>query len=247
MRNLKITIQYDGTDLIGWQRQADGLSVQVLLEDALTPFDGHRVVVHGAGRTDAGVHALAQVASFTLANPIAPATLVRALNGALIPQVRILAAEEADPAFHARFHATGKIYEYHLVNAPLMSPFLHRYAWHVPQPLDLEAMRDAALRLVGTRDFASFQGTGSEVTSTERTVREIAWEGGGGFDRPLVLRIAGDGFLRHMVRNVAGTLVDIGAGRWPAADLDRILAARDRRQSGRTAPPQGLFLARVLY
>ncbi len=247
MRNLKVTVQYDGTGLVGWQRQAGGTSVQALLEDALAPFDSRRVVVHGAGRTDAGVHALAQVATFGLTNSIAPAALVRALNGVLVPQVRILAAEEVGPGFHARFSATGKIYEYRIVNGPLLSPFLHRYAWHVPQPLDLEAMRAAAAQLVGTHDFASFQGSGSFVVSTERTMRALAWEDGGGYDLPLVMRIEGDGFLRHMVRNIAGTLVEIGVGRWSAAEMEGILAARDRRRSGRTAPPHGLFLARVLY
>lgn len=247
MRNLKVTVQYDGTGLVGWQRQAGGPSVQAMLEDALAPFDGQRVVVHGAGRTDAGVHALAQVATFALTNPITPTALIRALNGVLVPQVRIIAAEAVDPGFHARFSAIGKIYEYRIVNAPLQSPFLHRYAWHVPQPLDLEAMRAAAARLIGTHDFASFQGSGSFVVSTERTVRALAWEDGGGYDLPLVMRIEGDGFLRHMVRNIAGTLVEVGAGRWTAAEMERILAARDRRRSGRTAPPHGLFLARVLY
>lgn len=247
MRNLKITVQYDGTDLVGWQRQETGVSVQALLEDALAPFDGGAVIVHGAGRTDAGVHALAQVATFLLRNAISPSTLARALNGVLPPQVRVLAAEEAPPHFHARFSATGKTYEYRIVNAPMASPFLHRYAWHVPQPLDLEAMRAAAARLAGTHDFAAFQGTGSIVSSTERTIRLLEWEDGGGYDLPLVLRIEGDGFLRHMVRNIAGTLVDIGAGRWPAGAIDRILASRDRRAAGRTAPPHGLFLTRVLY
>lgn len=247
MRNLKITVQYDGTDLVGWQRQEAGVSVQALLEDALAPFDGGRVVVHGAGRTDAGVHALAQVATFMLRNAIAPPTLARALNGVLPPQVRVLAAEEAPPHFHARFSATGKVYEYRIVNAPMASPFLHRYAWHVPQPLDLEAMHRAAARLVGTHDFAAFQGAGSDVASTGRTIRSLEWEDGGGYDLPLVMRIEGDGFLRHMVRNIAGTLVDVGAGRWPPGEMDRILASRDRREAGRTAPPHGLFLARVLY
>ena len=247
MRTLKITVQYDGTGLVGWQRQAAGTSVQALLEDALEPFDGAPVVVHGAGRTDAGVHALAQVATFSLRSAIDPPALARALNGVLPPQVRVLAAEEVPPHFHARFSATGKVYEYRIVNAPLASPFLHRYAWHVPQPLDLDAMRAAAAPLVGEHDFASFQGTGSIVASTSRTIRSLAWDDGGGYDLPLVLRIEGDGFLRHMVRNIAGTLVDIGTGRWPPDAIVRILDARDRRQSGRTAPPHGLFLTRVLY
>ena len=247
MRTLKLTVQYDGTGLVGWQRQAAGTSVQALLEDALEPFDAAPVVVHGAGRTDAGVHALAQVASCTLRSAIEPLALARALNGVLPPQVRVLAAEEAPSHFHARFSATGKIYEYRIVNAPLASPFLHRYAWHVPQPLNLDAMRAASAALLGEHDFASFQGSGSVVASTTRTVRSLAWEDGGGYDLPIVMRIEGDGFLRHMVRNIAGTLVEIGAGRWSPAEMARILGARDRRQSGRTAPAHGLFLARVLY
>jgi tRNA pseudouridine38-40 synthase len=247
MRNLKATIQYDGTDYVGWQRQATGISIQALLEDALDPIEGSPVVVHGAGRTDAGVHALAQVATFALNAAIEPATLARALNGVLPPQVRVITVEEMDPAFHARFSATGKMYEYRVVNAPLVSPFLRNYVWHVAQPLDLGAMREASACLVGTHDFSAFQGSGSVVASSSRTVRSIEWEDGGGPGLPLIMRIEGDGFLRHMVRNIAGTLVDVGIGRWSPSEITRILASRDRRRAGRTAPPQGLFLVRVLY
>jgi tRNA pseudouridine38-40 synthase len=247
MRNFKVTIQYDGTDFVGWQRQDTGVSIQALLEDALRPIEGAPVVVHGAGRTDAGVHALAQVATFALNASIQPATLARALNGVLPPTVRVMAAEEVPDEFHARFSATGKVYEYRIVNAPLVSPFLVRFAWHVTHPLDLDAMRDASARLVGTHDFASFQGSGSSVASTSRTVRSLEWEDGGGYDLPLIMRIEGDGFLRHMVRNIVGTLVEIGIGRWPSSAIEGILAARDRGQAGRTAPPHGLFLVRVLY
>jgi tRNA pseudouridine38-40 synthase len=247
MRNLKITIQYDGTDYVGWQRQDTGVSIQALLEDALEPIEGAPVVAHGAGRTDAGVHAIAQVATFELGAAIQPPTLVRALNGVLPPQVRVIGAEEVEPGFHARFSATGKIYEYRVVNAPLVSPFLHRYVWHVVQPLDFDAIRQASALLVGTHDFASFQGAGSVVVSSSRTIRSIEWQDGGGYDLPLVMRIEGDGFLRHMVRNIAGTLVEVGAGRWPASAITGILAARDRARAGRTAPAQGLFLVRVLY
>lgn len=247
MRNIRITVQYDGTDLAGWQRQDAGTTVQALLEDALQRFDGTRVVVHGAGRTDAGVHALGQVASFRLANPVLPPVLARALNGVLPPQVRVLSAEEAPEHFHAQFSATGKVYEYRIVNAPMASPFLHRYAWHVPGPLDPDAMALAAAGLEGTHDFAAFQGSGSAVVTTTRTIRSIEWDPGRGYDLPLVLRIEGDGFLRHMVRNIAGTLVDIGAGRWPPGEIFAILESRDRRRAGRTAPPHGLFLVRVLY
>lgn len=247
MRNLKATIQYDGTDYVGWQRQATGVSIQALLEDALAPIEGSPVVVHGAGRTDAGVHALAQVATFGLEAGIRPAILARALNGVLPPQVRVTAVEEVEPGFHARFSATGKIYEYRIINAPVVSPFLHRYVWHVAHPLDLDAIRQASALMIGTHDFASFQGSGSFVTSTSRAVRSIEWEDGGGYDLPLVMRIEGDGFLRHMVRNIVGSLVEVGIGRWSPPVLGDILAARDRGQAGRTAPPQGLFLVRVLY
>ncbi len=247
MRNLKLTLQYDGTNYVGWQRQDRGISIQMLLEDALAPIEGSRVTVHGAGRTDAGVHALAQVASVALSAPIDPPILARALNAELPRDVRVLSAEEVAPAFHARFSATGKVYEYRIVNAPIVSPFLHRYVWHVAVPLDVGAMREASTLLTGAHDFAAFQGSGSVVASTERIVRAITWEDGGGYDLPLVMRVEGNGFLRHMVRNIAGTLVEIGIGRWPAARAAEILSSRDRTQAGPTAPAQGLFLVRVDY
>jgi tRNA pseudouridine38-40 synthase len=247
MRTLKLTMQYDGTDYVGWQRQPQGLSIQGLIEDALAPIEGRAVTVYGAGRTDAGVHALGQVASATVSNGLDPATLARALNAVLPASVRVLVVEEMEPGFHARFSARAKIYEYRIVNAPLVSAFLHRYVWHVPQPLDLEAMRVAAGPLTGTHDFAAFQGAGSGVASTVRTILDLNLEDGGGFDRPVVLRITGDGFLRHMIRNVAGSLVEVGSGRWDPGRLLAILDSRDRTQAGPTAPAQGLFLASVTY
>jgi tRNA pseudouridine38-40 synthase len=247
MRNLKLTLQYDGTNYVGWQRQDSGISIQMLLEDALAPIERSRVTVHGAGRTDAGVHALAQVASVALSAPIDPSTLTRALNAELPRDVRVLAVEEVEPAFHARFSATGKVYEYRIVNAPIVSPFVHRYVWHVTAPLGIDAMREASAALTGAHDFAAFQGSGSVVASTERIVRAIAWEDGGGYDLPLLMRVEGNGFLRHMVRNIVGTLLEIGIGRWPAARAAEILASRDRTQAGPTAPAQGLFLVRVDY
>jgi tRNA pseudouridine38-40 synthase len=247
MRNFKLTLQYDGTAYVGWQRQGNGLAIQALLEDALERIEGARVVVHGAGRTDAGVHALAQVATVALGADIEPPRLARALNAVLPRDVRVLGVEEVQPHFHARFSSIGKVYEYRIVNAPLVSPFLHRYVWHVGQPLDLDAMREAGRELLGTHDFAAFQGSRSPITATTRTVHAIQWEDGGGYDLPLVMRIEGDGFLRHMVRNIAGTLVETGAGRWLPGSVARILASRDRTQAGPTAPARGLFLVRVLY
>jgi tRNA pseudouridine38-40 synthase len=250
VRTLKLTIQYDGTELVGWQRQTEGTSVQGLLEEALAAFEGVPVTVHGAGRTDAGVHALAQVASVTLTATHEPHAVQRGLNAVLPAAVRIVSVEEAPSGFHARFDASGKVYEYRVVNAPLLSPFLARYAWHVPQPLDIDAMRRAARALVGRHDFAAFQGTGGIVRNTVRSIESIeccAAAGPFGNDAPLVVTLTADGFLRHMVRNIVGTLVDVGVGRWDAGAVQEILASGDRARAGRTAPPQGLFLVRVQY
>ena len=242
-RTLKLTLEYDGTDYVGWQRQAEGVSIQGLLEDALAPFNGGPVTVHGAGRTDAGVHALGQVASVTTTATHDPGVLRRALNAVLPVDVRIIRVEDAAPGFHARFDATAKTYEYRIVNAPFVSAFDHRYVWHVPGRLDIETMREGAQALRGTHDFAAFQSAGGEVVSTERTIHAIAIS-----DAPLVsVRVEGDGFLRHMVRTIAGTLVDVGLGRWPANHVAEILASRDRATAGRAAPPTGLFLIAVTY
>lgn len=247
MALLKLTLQYDGSGFAGWQRQPNGTTIQALLEDALAPIEGTAVTVHGAGRTDAGVHALAQVASVTLERALPDATLGRALNAVLPAAVRVLHVEPAAPDFHARFSARSKTYEYRIVNAPFVSPFLHRYVWHVPQPLDIPAMRAAAEVLRGAHDFAGFQGAGSEVATTERTVLALEWREGGGYDSPIAFRITGTGFLRHMVRNIVGTLVEVGAGRWDGERVREVLASRDRSRAGPTAPPQGLFLAAVDY
>jgi tRNA pseudouridine38-40 synthase len=247
MRTLKLTLQYDGTDYVGWQRQPTGVSVQALLEDAVAPIAGQHVTLHGAGRTDAGVHALAQVASVGLDTALPAPTIARAINAVLPPDVRVLGVEDTSESCHARFSARSKTYEYRIVNAPLVSAFLYRYVWHVPQPLDVDAMRAAAAPLVGTHDFAGFQGAGSPVATSQRTILALDLEEGGGFDLPLVIRVTGDGFLRHMVRNIVGTLVEVGIGRWDPWRLLSVLDSRDRTQAGPTAPAQGLFLAHVTY
>jgi tRNA pseudouridine38-40 synthase len=249
VRNLKLTIQYDGTNYIGWQRQATGTSIQGLLEEALAPFAGRPVTVHGAGRTDAGVHALAQVANVTLDASQDTQTLGRALNAVLPDDVRVIAVEDMAQEFHARFSATGKTYEYRIVNAPFVDVFLYRYAWHVPQKMDVEAMGAAAAPLTGRHDFAAYQGSpeGAGVQSTERCIESIEWEGGGGYNLPLVMRIRGDGFLRHMVRNIVGTLVEVGVGRWDYRRPGEVLESGTRGHAGPTAPARGLFLANVRY
>lgn len=246
-RTLKLTLQYDGTDYVGWQRQPNGVSIQSLIEDAIAPIEGAPVTVTGAGRTDAGVHAIGQVASVQLNADIDPITLARALNAVLPDDVRVVLAEEVEDGFHARFSAKSKTYEYRIINAPIVSVFVQRYAWHVGQPLDFDAMRAAADGLVGRHDFAAFQGAGSSVATTERTIISIEWDDGGGYDLPLVMRITGDGFLRHMVRNIMGTLVEIGVGRWDPWRVLQVLESKDRRLAGPTAPAKGLFLVSVAY
>ena len=245
-RTLKLVLAYDGTDFVGWQRQAEGLSIQGLIENALAPIEGSTVNVHGAGRTDAGVHALGQAASLTLTATIDPAKLARALNAVLPPEIRVLDAEEMPSDFHARFSAKGKVYEYRILDTPVASPFVRRYAWHVTPAVDMEAIEAASAALRGRHDFAAFQGAGTAVSSTVRTIHRLEWLRGGP-DETLVMEVEGDGFLRHMVRNIAGTLVEVGLGRCAPGQIEAILASRDRSQAGVTAPPQGLFLQRVLY
>jgi tRNA pseudouridine38-40 synthase len=246
VRTLKLTLQYDGTDFVGWQRQQSGPSIQGVVEDALAAIEGQAVTLHGAGRTDAGVHAIGQIASVRLSSALDDGTLARALNANLPPSVRIVAAETMAADFHARFSATAKTYEYRIWNGPAVPPFLRLYTWQVPQPLDLTQLTRGAAAIAGTHDFAAFQGAGSVVHSTVRTVTAASWHQAVP-DAPLVFEITGEGFLRHMVRSLVGTLVEVGLGRRPVDDVAALLARPDRSRAGRTAPPRGLFLAKVTY
>ena len=247
MRRYTLTLAYHGASLVGWQRQPLGVSVQGLLEDALAVLDKSPVTVIGAGRTDAGVHALAQVAAFTLRrDDLEPATLVRALNAALPDAVRVLNAAEVPSTFHPRFDAASKRYRYRIWNADVLPPFERGLAWHIPAPqLDVERMAAAAGRIEGQHDFAAFQGTGATTHTTERRVLSSRIAAS---DTALVTYdISGEGFLRHMVRNIVGTLVEIGRGKRPPEWMDEVLASRDRTRAGRTAPAEGLFLVGVDY
>ena len=244
MRTLKITLAYDGTRFVGWQRQADGESIQGLLEDALAKFEGGPVTAHGAGRTDAGVHAVGQVASARVAFTHDPGTLTRALNAHLPPEIRVLAVEDADERFHARFSATSKTYRYQIRNTQVGDPFDRLFVWHLPEPLSLEVMTRAAARLVGTHDFLAFRSVGSEIATSVRTVTRSEWRHRAGL---LTYEICGDGFLRHMVRAIVGTLVEIGRGWRQPEDIEALLTGGTRAQAGATAPPHGLFLVSVDY
>jgi tRNA pseudouridine38-40 synthase len=244
MRTLKLTVAYDGTAFAGWQLQANQRTVQGVLEEALQPIEGSRVVVYAAGRTDAGVHAAGQVISCTLTSTISCDALVRALNVRLGGDVRVMSAEDAPDGFNARFHARQKTYHYAIYNAAVVPPPLRHFVWPVPQPLDVAAMNEAAALLIGEHDFAAFQGAGSDVITTRREIlasRVLSREA------QVFYEVTGTGFLRHMVRNIVGTLVDIGRGRRPSSDMERVLHSLDRAQASATAPPRGLTLARVDY
>jgi tRNA pseudouridine38-40 synthase len=272
VRNLRLVLAYDGTDFHGWQRQPERPTVQGAVEDAVARILGEKVTVYGSGRTDAGVHALHQVANFKTQCRIPCANLQKALNDILPPTVRVKQVDEVGENFHARYDVKSKTYRYRILQSPLCSPFLWRFVWHYPHALDVAKMAEAAALLVGEHDFAAFasadgaaaatpgsddQGEAQQSSEESREAREshrstvrrvssssLVW-------RPkrqsLVYDVSGRGFLHHMVRNIVGTLVEVGQGKLGAADVERILASRDRRQAGPTAPPQGLFLAKVEY
>ena len=256
MRTLKLTIAYEGTAYVGWQRQSNGPSIQGCLEAAVAEIEGAPVDVVGAGRTDAGVHALAQVAAVRLRHDIPPEALVRALNARLFSDVRVLAAEVVRDSFHARFDATAKTYRYRLLQGSVPSPFDRRHGWHVGEPLDCDRMAAAGEALVGEHDFGAFQATGSSTRSTVRTVYELRvspsppdpWSvDNGGGTSVTVVDVRGSGFLRHMVRVIVGTIVEVGRGQRDRDAVAQALRSRDRALAGQTAPPHGLFLVRVDY
>ena len=279
MRNLRLLIAYDGTDFHGWQRQPNVLTVQECLESAIERVLGERVQVYGSGRTDAGVHAINQVANFKTDRPIPCENLVKALNDALPPTVRIKDAQDVSSQFHARYDVRSKTYRYRILQAPVCSPFMWRFVWHYPFPLNAERMAQAAKLFEGEHDFTSFAAT--EGSAGEENYPHAAADR----NRPqaaaaipdrhswlapkvepamvrkifrsrilrrtrqlmLLYEITGNGFLHHMVRNIVGTLVEVGRGKLVPADVMRILNARDRTLAGPTAPAQGLCLVRVEY
>jgi tRNA pseudouridine38-40 synthase len=244
-RNLRLLLEYDGTRYHGWQRQKNALTVQEVLEAALARLTGQALKVIGSGRTDAGVHALGQVANFQTTSPLPLKAFVHGLNSLLPPDLAVLKVEEAPPGFHARKSALAKTYEYRILNRPIRSPLHQHHVWWLPYALNLEAMRQAAVALVGEHDFAAFQASGSSVKNTGRRVEAATWH-----SRPggwLCFTITADGFLRGMVRSLVGTLVEIGRGKRSPGDLAALLQSGDRRRVGPTAPPQGLYLVEVRY
>jgi len=258
VRNLKLILSYDGSDFFGWQVQPGRTTVQGALASAIARLSGEHVLPQGSGRTDAGVHALAQVASFQTASPIPAENWVRALNHILPPSIRVLEVAEAAPEFHARKSARAKTYRYRMYRAAICPPFLARYVWHYPYPLQEPAMIAAAGVVVGEHDFTSFAavdperlerlsagaGTANAGTTNVRTIFSSTWARAGD---ELIYTVRGRGFLHHMVRNLVGTFLLMGKGTVSLEDLRRILVARERTAAGPTAPASGLYLVGVEY
>ncbi|MCX6990183.1 MAG: tRNA pseudouridine(38-40) synthase TruA [Chlamydiae bacterium] len=247
MPRYKLLIAYDGTSYGGWQSQPNSICIQDLLEKALTILTRQKSEVIGSGRTDAGVHALGQVAHFTTDEPIDTGRVLFSLNALLPKEIRALDLSQAPDTFHARFDATGKIYHYRIHLDPVLDPFKRKYALHVQQKINLDALKEAAKLFTGTRDFSSFannQTKGSAAKDPVRTLRKldvIEEEGG------VRLEFEGTGFLYKMVRNITGTLLEVAEGKRAPEDISSILAAKDRSKAGKAAFPHGLFLVKVFY
>jgi len=255
MRKIRLLLEYDGADYHGWQAQPEKITVQGVLEDRIRQLTGGPAKVLGAGRTDAGVHALAQVAAFRTESAHDISTIKKALNATLPEDIRIIDVTEVPDSFNPRDDALRKSYFYIIAKDRKPPVFMHGYSWTVPQPLDVPSMVRASRTLIGTHDFTSFMGAGSDIKNTVREVFSLDIEEiteidfmtarlKGNFIR---VRIEAKGFLRHMVRNIVGTLVEVGRGRISPDRLQEILEARDRKLAGQTAPARGLFLERIVY
>ena len=247
MRRIRFTLAYDGTDFHGWQVQPGQVTIQGVLQEILTSLEGSSVVVHGSGRTDAGVHALGQVAACTMRNPLPLQNLRKALNHFLPSTIRVVTVDEAPLEFQPRFDAIAKTYEYRISRDEICSPFERRYVHHFPYPLDEAAFLRAASQFAGEHDFSTFAAADARDELDYSKVRtifssEARCEGG-----QLFYRVRGNGFLKHMVRNLVGTLIEVGKGNHQPEDIARLIAARDRSLAGATAPASGLFLMSVEY
>jgi tRNA pseudouridine38-40 synthase len=245
MKNIRLIVEYDGTAYCGWQRQENGLSIQQLLEESIGRMTGVESRVIGSGRTDAGVHAIGQVAHFHTASRLGEWNFLMGINGILPPDIVVRSAREVDLSFHARFDVKSKVYLYRVCNRPVRSALERCYAWFVWEPLDLEKIEGALDLFRGRHDFSSFCSSHTDSPDHIRTILDI----GVVKDENDIIHITleADGFLRYMVRTIVGALVDIGRGKCSREEVAEILAAKDRRKAGLTAPPQGLFLKEVRY
>ena len=244
MTTFKLTLEYDGSRYHGWQVQPGLQTLQAEVQGAIQQIIQAPIAVTAAGRTDAGVHALGQVAGFTTSSALSAAEWARALNGLLPADIAVRSVEVAPETFHARFNAKSKLYRYRILARQHRSALDRHRFWHIPYALDVEAMRTASRSLIGRHDFSSFQGS---PTDTENAVCEISLLELMRDAEELAIEIQADRFLKQMVRNIVGTLVEVGRGKIQAGAVEEILAAQDRRKAGPTAPPQGLYLVRVDY
>lgn len=254
-KQIRLVLQYDGTDYSGWQVQPEARTIQGVLEEALVKIDPASSRIVAAGRTDAGVHAIEQIACFSTDVDHPPYVFQNALNAQIPKDIRILSAEYCDPGFHPRFNAIRKSYFYIVHQGHIPSPFLTRYCWSLPYNLNVAQMQEAAAHLIGRHDFTSFRAAGCGARSAEREIyfisvskeksmRFLQFDLQGNF---MLLRIEANAFLRHMVRNIMGTLIEIGRGKSKPGDMAEILSKKDRSAAGPTAPPEGLFLEKVEY
>lgn len=244
MKRVKLTVAYDGTNYCGWQVQPNGITIQEVLNQCLSEFTGEKIETIGASRTDAGVHALGNVVVFDTEMRMPGDKFSFALNQRLPEDIRIQKSEEVDVNFHPRYIKSQKTYEYRILNRRFPIPTERFYSHFTYIPLDIEKMREAAEYLVGEHDFKSFCGTGAQVKTTVRTVKEIQIEKN---EDRITIRITGEGFLYNMVRIIAGTLMDIGGGLYPPEKMQEILEAKDRKKAGPTAPARGLTLMEIQY
>ncbi len=245
MRNIKLILAYDGTTYHGFQRQANAMTIQQLVEERLAKLFGHPLKLAGSARTDAGVHAYGQVVNFYTQGTIPTERIALAAKGLLPADIVVVSADEVAPEFHARRSAKGKIYRYRLLNTRLANPFERNYAWHFAAKLDAVIMHEAAQAIVGTHDFSAFRAAGGAPVSPVRTIMTAACRYIG--ESVIEFEFCGTGFLYHMVRNLVGTLVKVGQHRLTPDGFANVLAGRDRHAAGVTAPPQGLYLVEVKY
>jgi tRNA pseudouridine38-40 synthase len=245
MRNIKLLIEYDGTHYQGWQVQLKGPTIQGILEEKLSLLTGESIHLISSGRTDAGVHALGQVAHFKTQSQMDARSIQRALNSLLPPDIVIQKIEEVEEGFHARKHCKSKVYEYRILNRYPRSPFHHGYAWYIPQKLDFKEMGKATRWLVGEHDFSSFRSVGTPTRTAIRRVIRAEWKRGrSGLVR---FEIEANGFLKQMVRAIVGTLAEVGKGKMSAMEFQKVLESKERKNAGPTAPAHGLFLKEVKY
>ena len=247
IRNIRIFIAYDGTNYLGWQIQPKGPTVQRVIQDALSKILGHKVKLKAAGRTDTGVHALHQVAHFLTTSDRPLEVIYRAVNAMLPQDIVVWKIEEVDFKFHSQRQALKKTYVYYIYNYPIRNPLVRLYSWWDHPNLDIEAMRACLPLIIGEKDFASFRKSGTDIKTTIRTIYDAKIDWVEGQKHMLYFEITGKGFMRYMVRNIMGALVEVGRGNLTVEDFQRIMEARDRKVAPPPAPPQGLVLKKIEY